>query len=116
MATFLFVWLALLGAAMAVRDNDHFIVDVFPERMKTVPFNMALNLLALATQMVIGFVMLRYGIEFVNSMSLRMSYSLRVQMSYIVAVVPISGGLIILGVVERLLKIGEISKGQEEAE
>ena len=49
-------------------------------------------------------------------MSLRMSYSLGVQMSYIVAVVPISGGLIILGVVERLLKIGEISKGQEEAE
>ncbi len=115
-ATFLFVWLAFLGAAMAVRDNDHFIVDVFPERMKTVPFNMALNLLALATQMVIGFVMLRYGIEFVKSMSLRMSYSLGVQMSYIVAVVPISGGLIILGVVERLLKIGEISKGQEEAE
>lgn len=115
-ATFLFVWLAFLGAAVAVRDNDHFIVDVFPEKMKTVRFNLTLNLLALVTQMVIGFIMLRYGIEFVKSMSLRMSYSLGVQMSYIVTVVPISGGLIILGVVERLLRIGEISREQEAAE
>lgn len=115
-ATFLFVWLAFLGAAVAVRDNDHFIVDVFPEKMKTFHFNLVLNLLALVSQLVIGFIMLRYGMDFVKSMSLRLSYSLGLQMSYIVVVVPISGGLIILGVVERLLRIGEISREQEAAE
>ena len=112
-ATFLFVWLAFLGAAVAVRDDDHFIVDA---KMKTFSFNLALNLLALATELAIGFVMLRYGVDFVKSMSLRLSYSLGVQMSYIVAVVPISGGLIILGGLERLLKIGKISREQEAEE
>lgn len=115
-ATFLFVWLAFLGAAVAVRDDDHFIVDVFPDKMKTFSFNLILNLLALAAELAIGFVMLRYGVDFVKSMSLRLSYSLGVRMSYIVAVVPISGGLILLGGVERLLKIGEISREQEAAE
>ena len=115
-ATFLFVWLAFLGAAVAVRDDDHFIVDVFPAKMKTFSFNLALNLLALATELAIGFVMLRYGVDFVKSMSLRLSYPLGVQMSYIVAVVPISGGLIILGGLERLLKIGKISREQEAEE
>ena len=60
--------------------------------------------------------MLRYGEDFVKSMSLRLSYSLGIQLSYIVSVVPISGALILLGVLERLLKIGEISKEQEAAE
>ncbi|MCI8809558.1 MAG: TRAP transporter small permease subunit [Oscillibacter sp.] len=115
-ATFLFVWLAFLGAAVAVRDNDHFVVDVFPGTWKKFHFNLSLNLLALAAQFVIGFIMLRYGVDFVKSMSLRLSYSLGIQLSYIVSVVPISGALILLGVLERLLKIGEISKEQEAAE
>jgi len=115
-ATFLFVWLAFLGAAIAVRDNEHFVVDVFPQKCKTFALNLVLNILALAIQLVIGFIMLRYGIDFTKSMSQRLSYSIGLQLSYIVAVVPISGGLILLGAIERILKIGEISKEQEAAE
>lgn len=113
-ATFLFVWLAFLGAAIAVRDNDHFVVDVFPAKWKKYYFNLLLNVLALATQLIIGYIMLRYGIDFTKSMALRMSYSLGIQLSYIVSVVPLSGCLIILGTVERILRISETSKEQEE--
>ncbi len=112
-ATFLFVWLAFLGAAIAVRDNEHFVVDVFPARAKTFSFNLVLNILAIAAELVIGYIMLRYGANFVRSMALRMSYSIGVKMSYIVIVVPISGLLIILATLERLLRIKEISRPQE---
>ena len=115
-ATFLFVWLAFLGAAVAVRDNDHFVVDVFPGKWKSFRFNLALNLLAIIVQFTIGSIMLKYGIDFVRSMALRLSYSIGLQLSYIVAVVPISGALILLGTLERLLRIGEISRNQEERE
>ena len=97
-ATFLFVWLAFLGAAVAVRDNDHFVVDVFPVHWKNkLGFNLALNLLALCTQFVIGFIMFKYGMKFTESMILRLSYSLGIQLSYIVMVVPISGALNLYG-------------------
>lgn len=113
-ATFLFVWLAFLGAAVAVRDNDHFVVDVFPAKWKNRCFTISLNTLAFLAQLIIGFVMLRYGIDFTKSMALRLSYSIGLQLSYIVSVVPISGFLILLGTAERFLKIGEISKEREE--
>ena len=75
--------------------------------------NLVLNILAIAAELVIGYIMLRYGANFVRSMALRMSYSIGVKMSYIVIVVPISGLLIILATLERLLRIKEISRPQE---
>ena len=114
MATFLFVWLAYLGAAVATRENEHFIVDVFPTKWKSFGFNLALNLLTVVIQLVIGYVMVRYGINYVKSMALRLSYSVGVKMSYIVACVPISGVLILLGTLERLLRIDIVSKKQED--
>lgn len=113
-ATFLFAWMAFLGSAVAVRDNDHFIVDVFPAKMKTFWFNLALNVLALAAQFIIGYIMFRYGLDFVKSMDLRLSYSLGIKLSYITVVVPISGFLVLLATVERILKIVEISQPVEE--
>ena len=59
-------------------------------------------------------IVVRYGITFTKSMSLRISYSLGIPLSYIACVLPVAGTFMVLGSIERLLNIVEISKRQEE--
>ena len=107
-AIFSFVWTAFLGAALAVTANEHFIVDIFPKKIMTPLFDITLSLLALTLQFITGFVLLRYGIRFTESMSIRFSFSLGIKMSYISCVLPVSGFLIITGSLERLLSLKEL--------
>jgi TRAP-type C4-dicarboxylate transport system permease small subunit len=108
LATFSFVWIAFLGAAIAVTTNEHFIVDIFPEKLKTPTFEKSLSVLSLILQFIVGYVMVRYGIAFTESMTLRFTYALGIKMSYISCVLPVSGTLIITGSLERLLFLNEI--------
>ena len=114
LATFSFVWIAFLGAAVAVTTNEHFVVDVFPQKMKTPLFEKTLAILSLILQFIIGYVMVRYGIVFTESMAMRYTYSLGIKMSYISCVLPISGALIITGSLERLLFLNETAGSPKE--
>ena len=62
MARFLFVWLIMIGAMLGVRDNTHFIVDVWP--VLSAKASAILNLVAISMFLVFALVFVWSGIEF----------------------------------------------------
>jgi len=111
LATFLFVWIAFLGAAIAVKTGEHFVVDIFPPKWnENKAFRISLEILAIALQFIVGYVLLRYGIDNVKALSLRYSYALGIRLSNIAVVIPITGVLLLLGTLEQLLHINENRK------
>lgn len=62
MARFLFVWLIMIGAMLGVRDNTHFIVDVWPKLGARA--SAMLNLVAIVVFLGFALVFVWSGIEF----------------------------------------------------
>ena len=61
-ARFCFVWIIMLGAIIAVRDNSHFDVDVLPRFGPRV--ELVLILIRYAAMAIVAFIFLRYGYDF----------------------------------------------------
>jgi TRAP-type transport system small permease protein len=62
-ARFCFVWIILIGAMIAVRDNTHFDVDVLPASSNP-KVNLTLALLKYGLMAVVGLTFVRYGYDF----------------------------------------------------
>lgn len=123
LATFMLIWVALLGAAVALGRGAHLGIDYFvgklPVRAKT--FTEVIVFLSVAA---FSFsVMILGGIDLVASMLDlgQESPALRVKMGYVYLAVPISGFFLtlyaIIGLVERLarLRAGPGEPGPESA-
>lgn len=98
LARFLLIWVALLGAAYAVRLKIHLAVDVFTERF-TGRKKLYSNLLIQACVFLFAlFVMVIGGYELVK-LTLQMdqtSAALQIRIGYVYSVLPLSGLLILL--------------------
>jgi len=64
MARFLFIWMVMLGAMVAIRDGSHLDVDVWPE-LKPRP-NALLRIVSNVFVLVFALVFIWYGIKFVQ--------------------------------------------------
>ncbi|MEJ8574174.1 TRAP transporter small permease [Microbaculum marinum] len=62
----LFVWLVMLGAALAVRSREHFFVDILPAATPA-PVQRVLRVVVLLTVLVVSVVLVVYGWEFAVS-------------------------------------------------
>jgi TRAP-type C4-dicarboxylate transport system permease small subunit len=93
-ARFLFIWMALLGAALGVKDGSHFSINFLTDVM---PLRLRAGVLlcgAVLTSFVYG-VMIVEGMWLVSLNSDQMSPALGVSMSVPYFVVPLSGALML---------------------
>lgn len=101
---FCFIWLVLLGSAIAVREGTHFTIDVLPEEMpawlqRTVEV-MVLSLIAL-----IALVMFFGGLRFAEIGWTRISTTSGIRLAWVYAAIPVSGFSILLFVAEQLVDV-----------
>ena len=89
LSRFLFVWMIMLGAMIAVRDGTHFVVDVLPA-LPPRP-NAALQIVADLGVLVFALVFAWYGVEFVKFGWDQTSELAELPMVYIFAAWPLAG-------------------------
>jgi TRAP-type transport system small permease protein len=104
MARFCFIWVLLLGAAVAVRDGSHFTVDVLPQDMNP-GLRRALEALALVLVALVAFIMLFGGLRLVSLGMERISATSGIQLAWVSAAIPVSGLSMLLFIGERLAKL-----------
>ena len=115
---YLLIWISFLGAAVAVQRGEHIAFDLLynrlPPRLRLALFWL-LNLLVLA----FGWIMLRYGIVFVQEFGSDLMETIPYTNYWYYPAMPISGGLIMLFAVQSLAhslsggdQVGPIGKDQ----
>ncbi len=115
---YLLIWISFLGAAVAVQRGEHIAFDLLynrlPPRLRLALFWL-LNLLVLA----FGWIMLRYGIVFVQEFGSDLMETIPYTNYWYYPAMPISGGLIMLFAVQSLAHslsggdpVGPIGKDQ----
>lgn len=102
LATLLFVWSVFLGAAIAVRHSRHYVLEVVPAtwpRMQAATRWIGLVAIALG-----AWIFLRYGWDFLELASRRVSTQLRISQYWFYLAIPVGGGAMLLFVAERVLR------------
>ena len=94
-ARFLFIWTALLGAVLGVKDGSHFTIVTLVDRLPSVMRSAVLFAGAVGASLVFG-VMIREGWKLVLLNQDQISPSLGMSMSIPYLVVPVSGALMLL--------------------
>lgn len=96
-----FLWTVFLGAAIALRQKQHFIVDLSPTKIK---LNLALDILSHFIVMTLIYVMIYHGYKFTMSGLSRASNSLPFSLAYFFAPIPIAGGAMFIFTIELIIK------------
>ncbi|WHH58545.1 TRAP transporter small permease [Petroclostridium sp. X23] len=98
-----FVWMVFLGLSFATRYDKHIRVDFLYARFpKIIQFivDMLLNVLTLAVFIWI----FHTGLKYVEYSSITRTYALNIQKSIVVAIIPLSGLLMIIRVIEKFFR------------
>jgi TRAP-type C4-dicarboxylate transport system permease small subunit len=102
LAQLMFSWCIFLGAAVGVRRGVHYVIVLFPEHMWRT--NAVLKLVSVVAIALVSLVMLRYGFAFSRMGASTEVESLGISQYWYFLPIPLSGGLIMLFLVEITLK------------
>lgn len=100
-ARFCFVWIILIGAMIAVRDNTHFDVDLLPT-FASPKIELGLSLLRSGVMVAVAFIFVRYGYDFAILGSRQRSEIASLPMLAIYIAWPIAGVTWLLFLAERI--------------
>jgi len=103
LARYMLVWLSFLGATVAYYRNLHPGVDAFTSRISPEKQRIT-QLLVHATAMVLALVMVISGIQFAWFVRMQISPALAIPKWIILAVIPVSGGILFVYALAFLLK------------
>jgi len=92
LARYLFVWLSILGAALALQKKGHFGLDLFVKRFSSRSHPMV-QIPAYLLMGVVVFVMLFQGIILVQKTTLQESPAMGISMGWAYAALPVGGAL-----------------------
>ncbi|PSL15388.1 TRAP transporter small permease [Shimia abyssi] len=95
LATFLFVWIVMIGSVIAVWDGTHFDVRITPDAT-TPAFRLLQNGIVHVSIMAFGALFLFYGIEYAEFGGKQRSVMMRANLIITHVSVPIAGGLWLL--------------------
>ncbi len=112
MTRYSFIWMTMLGSAVATRRSRNMDVDFLVKKMP----KLLRNLNSVVTKgLIIAFivVLIIYGISLVGITHKQLSAGLRVPMSYIYASVPTGGILMLLFIIENIIRDIKGSKEKE---
>ncbi|QIE43059.1 TRAP transporter small permease [Meridianimarinicoccus aquatilis] len=90
LATFIFVWVVMIGSMIAVWDNTHFNVEVIPEA-KSALGALIQQGLVLVLIIIFGVFFAWYGVEYTKFGAIQNSVMLRANMAWTHISVPIAG-------------------------
>ncbi len=111
-ARFLLVWSSLLAAAIGFKRGSHitvtFLVTRFPERIKK-----TLGVIAYIFEAIFFFIVIIFGITLMKVQSSQTSAALLISMSYIYAIYPIGGSIILLHLIAHILELLFLPKKKE---
>ena len=102
MSLFFFLWSVYLGAAVALRNRTHYIVEIFPSSWKKI--NLFLDILSDLLIMSIIFVLVWGGYNFTLMGMSRYCSSIAICQAWLMVAMPISGVAMSLFGVENILK------------
>lgn len=112
----LYLWSVYLGAALAVRRNEHYIIDIVPpdaERLTAI-----LDLIADVLVFVVLYVLIVYGIDFLDHAFTRVSLAIGISEGFFYLAIPTSAIIMTLFLIEgfsqRLKRLMELF-GREPA-
>ena len=104
MASFAFVWMALLGASIGLKKKEHpnldIIYNLFPGRVKKLA-DIIINLSITLPLVILCF----YGVKLTISMRMQCTAALRYSVSYIYIVLPASAFIMLVYIVIDTIKI-----------
>ncbi|NLZ54129.1 MAG: TRAP transporter small permease [Thermoanaerobacteraceae bacterium] len=99
---YLFICIVLFGGALAVANNEHFKMDFLytavPKKYKKL-----LNLISCLAMIIFALIMIIYGGKLMKSVITQLSPALRISMAIPYSVLPISGLLILIHIVELIV-------------
>ena len=100
---FCLVWMSLLGAGLALRDNSHLRITMFDSLMPPKLIS-ALNVLADVVVLLFSAAIFWYGIAMTKQVSRSILYGMHISKGYLYAAVPAAGAMFVLVEIERILK------------
>lgn len=96
---YLFVWSTFLGAVVVLTKDEHFkidfIIELFPKSFKKLFIYFTYLCIVAFT-----IVLIKYGVELQQAASNQLSPALRLNMSWVYVIIPISGVLMLVHLVE----------------
>lgn len=95
LARYLFVWASFLGAAVGVKRHGHFGINLLVGRLSP-RIRRAVDVFNTLGMLLFAGFLFREGLTMVRLTSRQLSPAMEIPVSYLYAVVPISGGLMIL--------------------
>ena len=112
-ARFLLIWVTFLGAALAWQQGRHIAVTIVVDRVPGAA-RRAIQILALAVVFAFALALVWLGWAYMEVSSFQRSPSLRLRMSHVYAVIPLSGALIAWFSLTDLLRLafGQRLEGQ----
>lgn len=115
LATFLFVWIVMIGSVVAVWDGTHFDVRITRDARSPI-FRLLQNGTVHLAIMLFGVLFLFYGVEYTQFGSNQRSVMMRANLAITHISVPIAGGLWLLLAGYRLVEDVALFLGREEAQ
>ena len=111
----LFVYVVFLGSALIMGESGHLAVEFLPNHFKGTLVGKLLKLLYLVCGYLFVAILLTQGTKMTQVMSFQTSPGLEISMSYIYAVIPVSGCLMLLYLIRDTLRFlkGEDVKNEE---
>lgn len=110
-ARFCFVWIVMIGAIIAVRDNTHFDVDVLPHAVSTRIEGGFLLFVHFAT-LLAALIFLVYGWQFAAFGALQYSEIAGLPMVTIYIAWPLTGASMVLFLIEKFIEDIKVFKGE----
>ncbi|PLW78650.1 TRAP transporter small permease [Cohaesibacter celericrescens] len=96
LARFLFVWVVFLGSALIMGEDGHLAVELLPRLLKDKTPGILLSLFINACGYVFIFLLIIQGWKMTTTMTFQTSPGLGISMSYVYAIMPVSGILMLM--------------------
>jgi TRAP-type C4-dicarboxylate transport system permease small subunit len=91
-ARFLFLWVVMMGASMSVKNERHFIIELFKvEKIGNRNLRKLLRLIPNLSVLLFALLMAILGYEYFLVSKLRVGVNLQISMQYIFVAIPIAG-------------------------
>jgi len=116
LAKFLMVWIIFLGAGFAFQYGAHISIEVVVDRV-SIKVKKLFQILVLLFSSIFIIILILNGLELVGSAMEQISASLGIPMGYVYTVIPISGILILLNMIDvtiRFITTDNTSSGVDE--
>lgn len=108
LARFMFVWVTMLGASVAIRRNVHLRVDLVVDFLKPRP-RFILQIITYTMILLFLIYLCRLGVDLMGRTMINKSAGLRIPMAYPYAAIPLGGAFMILSCIEFIAKkVGDL--------